>query len=1006
MSGLIPQAFTVRTLGGFELISQGESQVSFGSKQARTILAILCLSDGPVFRDELSGILWPEDPVESSRPRLRTEIHRLKESIAGKGKILVVNRESLQLEVDSSAIDIRYIDSLRVLINSETDDNVRLDLFCQALKSANGRLLPIETHPWFDDRRRNWDSSLQNLFETSAHLALRLGQPEKAEHICRKGLSFLTICPLLVRILIESLVAKGDRSEAISTFQRYTERLGKSKADPNLVEYVASIKGHRELQAVEPEQQRHRHELPTRLSAMFGRQTELSELLNLVDPASASYRRLITITGPGGVGKSTVATELAYRSRNIFLDNIFFVKLASAFTDSEMTASIGRAVDANLRPHDDLQAIADRLQSSPTLLILDNLEQLLPSASSWIAKLQTALPNLCIVVTSRVPLKISYEQRFLLQTLVSKDHASLDANHPAVQIFVDRSKRINPQFELTQANALEISTIAYRLDGLPLAIVIAAAKTQFLSPGEIIKELSGFSASTVSNVDIDERHHSVGLAIEWSLNRIEPRLETLLWHLTVFPDDFSSEASIQIIDGMTIDGLSLLIEHSLLQKTHEATTTRFFLLRTISEYLVSKHGQVPEPVTAKYARYYQALIRDVSVKMEASVSSAIVVSLPETTNFTETLGWLQMNDYLGYCQALIHMTVSWSYLSNERRAADWLLTALQKASDYEPSLRADLASCAGRMLLLAGKYDDAERVLQQAISYYQSSGDKRNLLATLRAHLHLYYYRNDFATMVEECQKVLPTAQEANDLLAEAYFNSDLSLALSNLGRSVEALRYAERANEIHCLRGDEARRLNSMVISAVILLTLRNWDRAERVLQEVLAFVQTDDLVSIQSDCHTHLVTCCLRTNRIDDAIKHLDLAKAQSVHVSSAFMDGVRSYLATLLGVKTNNRDLAIRSVQNLFSSWMSVSNSDGVLPAVDLTAYVLASFGETKAATELLNSVDAYRHEHGLAISPHYLITYEDARKLAGPEIRAASPPSISALCQTAKDYLWLI
>ncbi len=373
--------------------------------------------------------------------------------------------------------------------------------------------------------------------------------------------------------------------------------------------------------------------LPTPLTRLVGRQRELEELRQLLFAAGA---RLVTLTGPGGVGKTRVALELARDPGPKFTGDVAFVSLSSVQDPALILPTIAEALGVRDTSGQSLiERLGQILRGRRTLLVLDNLEHL-PEAASPIADLLIACGGLVVLATSRAALRLSGEQEFPIPPLplrpemsaVSREqddstHVSRLTSHvsDAVALFVQRARAVSPEFVITEANVGAVAEICARLDGLPLAIELAASRVKVLPPETLLARLgSGLAILAGGPRDQAARLQSMRAAIAWSYDLLDPADQALFRRLSVFPDAFTldeAEAVTASIEGISaehmvgdtsvLDGVSSLVDKNLIRRLDSTRDhPRFGMLTSIREYGLEKLHECEESAAAlrAHASYY------------------------------------------------------------------------------------------------------------------------------------------------------------------------------------------------------------------------------------------------------------------------------------------------------------------------------------------------------------------------------------------------------------------
>jgi predicted ATPase len=359
--------------------------------------------------------------------------------------------------------------------------------------------------------------------------------------------------------------------------------------------------------------------LPVPLTALIGREQEVRAICDLLSHPEV---RLLTITGTGGVGKTRLALEVASVLRADFADGVFFVPLAPVSDPARVMAAIAQAFGlwevAALPPEEQLQAA---LRERHLLLVLDNFEQVAATAHQ-LADLLVSCPRLHLLVTSRAALHLSGEYEFPVPPLPTPDLTQIEdaqalAQVAAVRLFVERAHAIQPAFQLTQANARAIAEICVHLDGLPLAIELAAARIKLLPPQALLHRLSHrLDLLTGGARDLPMRQQTLRNTLQWSYDLLtEPEQRLFRW-LSIFVGGCTLEAAEVVCHQdstqmfRVLDGVASLLDKSLLQQTaHEGEEPRLVVLETIREFGLEQLHQQGEAEAAHraHARYYLRL---------------------------------------------------------------------------------------------------------------------------------------------------------------------------------------------------------------------------------------------------------------------------------------------------------------------------------------------------------------------------------------------------------------
>lgn len=354
--------------------------------------------------------------------------------------------------------------------------------------------------------------------------------------------------------------------------------------------------------------------LPTPLTSFIGRDAEMRDVLSLLDGGET---RLLTLMGPGGVGKTRLSIEAASSVERDFADGTLYLRLASIRDPDLVLPALGQLVGVREREGLSLfGSIVTAFRDRHMLLVLDNFEHLLAEAPTWLVDLLGACPRIVVLVTSRIALNIDGEQRYVVRPLPipASDDVGEASETAAVRLFVQRAGAVRLDFTLTAANRESVVDICRRLEGLPLAIELAAAKVNVFTPDQIRSRLSDqFRLLTSGRRDVTGRQQSMRDTIAWSYELLAPDEQALFRQLSVFVGGFTLDAAERVSEtpGLdTVDGVASLVDQSLLRAISEDNAEpRYLMLETIREFGLEwlSAGDDVEAVRNRHADWCLAL---------------------------------------------------------------------------------------------------------------------------------------------------------------------------------------------------------------------------------------------------------------------------------------------------------------------------------------------------------------------------------------------------------------
>jgi predicted ATPase/DNA-binding SARP family transcriptional activator len=813
----------IRLLGSPEVSFQGQP-LTLARRQSRALLYRLAAAPRPVPRDELCFLFWPDTADAVARRNLTVLLNHLRRELP-QADLITSAEDALAL-----ARPAVWTDVLAFAAGEGHGDDLHQLVSLYRGPFLHGFTLPAspEFAAWVAQEALVWERHYLELLAALVEQQSSQGDYGAAIVNAQHYLAIDELAEEMHRRLIWLFAANGDRAAALRQFDRCAtlleQELDVTPLPVTWALYESIRDGTLQIEPVRDQQRPtpvvdpplpSESLLPRPQSPLIGREAELAAA---DERLQAPHVRLLTFVGPGGSGKTRLALELAHKVQPYFAHGVRFVSLAALHDPALVLEAIARAcglhTTARLNDASPLAAapgasltsqLRDHLRDKELLLVLDNFEHLLAAGAS-VAGLLTFAPHVRLLITSRAPLHLSGEHLLPVLPLPLPDLADLPApeqlaHQPAVALLVARAQALLPGFQLSPANAAALAAICVRLDGLPLAIELAAARLRLLSPQALLQRLDHrLTLLTNGPSDLPARQQTLWATIDWSYGLLAPHEQRIFQRLALFAGGWTLEAAEAIVadqepssDALSaqrvLDGLATLVDQSLIRQEPGEGEPRFSLLATIREYALHQLAESGEAahICQRHARYYLGLAEAADLHSHPTAREAWLTRLAqEHDNLRAALAWSLADGAqpaTDWARVEIGVRLAatlgplWYLHGHLSEGREWLTQALAAAdhAPIAPLLRMRALAWAARLACAQGDYEVARTQAQASFDLAQTLDDAQGSVDSSSILGDIAQTQGDYDQAQLCYQRSLTISQRQQD-------QRGIALALRNLG--------------------------------------------------------------------------------------------------------------------------------------------------------------------------------------------------------------------------------
>jgi predicted ATPase/DNA-binding SARP family transcriptional activator len=876
----------IRLLGGFKVRLDGREvpDSAFARRKSKSLLKLLALQGGyRLHREQAIEALWPGLSPESGAAQLYKAVYQARRALLGAGsgivpeEVLVVRGEELRLEApDGVRTDVVEFEALAYqALQSRNPEEVE-----RATQAYGGDLLPMDFYEeWTLGPREALRSRLGDLLLALGELRLERSAFPAASLAFSQALQLDPLLEAAHRGLMRVYACQGDRVGLERQYRRCAEAIGQAlnaSPSPQTTQLYQSLlenpppipsqagpqpaarPGDRLPLGPGPRPPVRHHNLPAQPSPFVGRVPELAWIAErLGDPEC----RLLTLVGPGGVGKTRLGLQAAAERLEDFAGGVYFVPLAHVAGPESLLGAIAEALQLPLYPGSDPKVqLLERIKSQSVLLLLDNFEHLLGGVG-LLTELLEAAPALKLLVTSRRALSLRSEWLFEVGGLDYPATAEGAQTYSAVRLFLQHLRRIRPGFTPGPLDLGAIVRICWLVEGFPLSLELAAAQGRVLSCSEIADEIQrGLGGLETTLHDLPARHRSQRAAFEPSWQSLSPHEQQVFAWLSVFRGGFRRKAAEEVA-GATLAVLSSLLDKSLLRRTPTGRYRLHELLRQFGEEKLRGDPAGLETACERHARYYCEYLAHREARIKGPDHRASLGEIAEEIHNTRAAlrhaaarGDLEMLD--GALGAMWLFGASrGSHLWEEEGFFSEVIAALERQGlPAADRVLSRLRAIQGAMIYRLGFYERSRGLLEEVIAFLRQSksasraeGDLAFALHHLAAVTHLLgEYPQEQALLRES----ITLSRAVGDSWLTAYSLNDLGMATHLLGDDPEAERLCREGLRVFEELGDPRGKAYTLSNLGVITLALSRPEEAWQFHLAALTLAQenADRWAEVQS--------------------------------------------------------------------------------------------------------------------------------------------------------------
>ncbi|MBN2624125.1 MAG: winged helix-turn-helix domain-containing protein [Acidimicrobiales bacterium] len=885
-------------LGPLEVVSSDGVPLAVRGSRRRLLFATLVLHRNAVCgKDHLVDVLFGDDPPARATGTVQSYVSRLRQDLAGDGARLQTRHGGYVLAVGADEIDsARFEDRVDDALSALAGDPARAaEMLAECLAWWHGGRAFAEFQ---DDLGLQAESTrLEEVRQRAAEALVeaRLAMGDDAGAIDQLE-ACIVAWPLREAFRAQQMRAlyhSGRQPEALRAFRRFRTELGSElglepsssltelearmvRQDPTLERVPGAVADPQPRTGREPGATRRTGNLPLSVNALLGRDAELSRLAELPDTV-----RLLTLTGPGGVGKTRLAMRLAEQSAPRYPDGVWLCDLSAIREDALAAEAVTTALDVQRRQdRSTLEGLVEVLHPRRLLVVFDNCEHLLAPIAEIADAILHACPDVRIVATSREPIGVEGETVWPLDPLPlpvpGEDDPVMAMESPAVRLFVARATAAHPAFRLGAETAAAVGEICRRLDGLPLALELAAARVRSLAPADLAERLDERFTLLTASPRRGPRHHTLRATVAWSYDLLGHAEQALFDRLSVFAGRFTVDDVQRVCaDGVVAaeavtNVLAALVDKSMIVADIDRSPTRYSLLETLREFgrdELHRTGDTVE-LQRRHAHRLIELVEEAELGLcgpdEGSWSERLEDSFDDLRIAHR---WALAQGDVDAALRLVVGAREFAFRRMRYELFTWAEASVDAMGEGEHALAPLAVATAGYGRFVRGDLDEAVELSERSLALEARLG-----LPPCGLHWrtmgNVFYYRGEADLAADTCQRMVRGARTSGDDARLVHALYMASVGLASAARTAESRLLADEAVTLARRTGNPTSLACALYARA---LTIEAFDphRAASMLEEAVALGLAAHNRWMVSFARTELVSLAGRRGDLDSALR-----------------------------------------------------------------------------------------------------------------------------------------